>query len=100
MSSRYWYSWLFLSFIANLPWMAKIVRQADVMGYKGGAQQSVEYKEKRTVIFPCGSESTFSGMPTYNIDVSGSDDQSWATSPMLAYAGSAQADPVSSSWPV
>lgn len=48
----------------------KIVRQADVMGYKGGAQQSVEYKEKNGH-FPLWTESTFSGMPTYNIDVSG-----------------------------
>ncbi|MDP4151292.1 MAG: YfhO family protein [Bacteroidota bacterium] len=47
----------------------KVVRQADVMGYKGMAQQSVEYKEKNGH-FPLWTQSTFSGMPTYNIDIS------------------------------
>jgi Bacterial membrane protein YfhO len=47
----------------------KVVHQADVLGYKGMAQQSVEYKEKNGH-FPLWTESTFSGMPTYNIDIS------------------------------
>ena len=49
----------------------KVVHQSDVLGYKGMAQQSVEYKAKYGH-FPLWTESTFSGMPTYNIDMDAS----------------------------
>ncbi len=42
----------------------KVVSQSDVIGWKGTAQQSIEYKE-RNGHFPLWSESTFSGMPAY-----------------------------------
>jgi membrane protein YfhO len=42
----------------------KVVSQSDVIGWKGTAQQSFEYKEKNGH-FPLWSESTFSGMPGY-----------------------------------
>jgi Bacterial membrane protein YfhO len=44
----------------------KVLSQSDVMGWKGMAQQSVEYKEKYGH-YPLWTESMFSGMPTYNI---------------------------------
>jgi len=46
----------------------KIIFQSDTQGYKGMAQQSVEYREKHGH-FPLWTESMFSGMPTYNIDM-------------------------------
>src|SRR6187402_2845634 len=49
----------------------KVVFQSDVRGYLGMAQQSVEYKAKYGH-FPLWTESTFSGMPTYNIDLDAS----------------------------
>jgi hypothetical protein len=42
----------------------KVVYQSDVIGWKGMAQQSFEYKEKHGH-FPLWSESAFSGMPAY-----------------------------------
>jgi len=47
----------------------KVVHQSDVIGYKGMAQQSVEFKEKYGH-YPLWTESTFAGMPTYNIALS------------------------------
>jgi hypothetical protein len=47
----------------------KVVHQADVTGYKGMVQQSYEYKEKYGH-YPLWTESTFSGMPAYNIAMS------------------------------
>ena len=44
----------------------KVVSQHDVLGWKGTAQQSIEYKQ-RNGHFPLWTESTFSGMPTYTI---------------------------------
>ena len=44
----------------------KVVFQHDMLGYKGMAQQSFEYKEKYGH-FPLWTESMFSGMPAYNI---------------------------------
>jgi hypothetical protein len=44
----------------------KVLRQIDVQGYKGMAQQSNEYKEKYGH-WPLWSESMFGGMPAYNI---------------------------------
>jgi hypothetical protein len=44
----------------------KVLRQVDVQGYKGMAQQSNEYKEKYGH-WPLWSESMFGGMPAYNI---------------------------------
>jgi len=46
----------------------KVVHQSDVLGYKGMAQQSVEYRAKYGR-YPLWTESTFSGMPTYNIAI-------------------------------
>ena len=46
----------------------KVVRQADVLGFKGIVQQSKEYKEKNGH-FPLWTESAFSGMPTYTISL-------------------------------
>ena len=46
----------------------KVLRQADVQGYKGMAQQSNEYKEKNGH-WPLWSESMFGGMPAYNIAI-------------------------------
>lgn len=45
-----------------------VVNQHDTRGWKGGAQQSFEYKEKHGR-FPLWTNSTFSGMPTYQIAV-------------------------------
>ncbi|MBS1668534.1 MAG: YfhO family protein [Bacteroidetes bacterium] len=42
----------------------KVVSQSDVIGWKGMAQQAIEYKEKNGH-YPLWSESAFSGMPTY-----------------------------------
>jgi hypothetical protein len=42
----------------------KVVSQSDVIGWKGIAQQSYEYKEKYGHT-PLWTESAFSGMPTY-----------------------------------
>lgn len=44
----------------------KVVNQHDMLGYKGMAQQSFEYKEKHGH-FPLWTESMFGGMPAYNI---------------------------------
>src|ERR1700733_15212672 len=44
----------------------KVVFQSDVIGWKGMAQQSFEFKEKHGH-FPLGTESAFSGMPAYTI---------------------------------
>jgi len=44
----------------------KVVNQHDVLGWKGMAQQSFEYKEKHGR-FPLWSNSMFSGMPAYSI---------------------------------
>jgi hypothetical protein len=44
----------------------KVLRQIDVQGYKGMAQQSNEYKAKYGH-WPLWSESMFGGMPAYNI---------------------------------
>jgi hypothetical protein len=44
----------------------KVVSQSDVIGWKGMAQQSFEYKEKYGH-FPLWTESAFSGMPAYTI---------------------------------
>ena len=49
----------------------KVVRQADVTGYKGMVQQSYEFNEKYGH-YPLWTESTFSGMPAYNIYMRGS----------------------------
>jgi hypothetical protein len=46
----------------------KVLRQADVQGYKGMAQQSNEYREKNGH-WPLWSESMFGGMPAYNIAI-------------------------------
>ena len=43
-----------------------ILNQQDILGYKGMAQQSFEFKEKYGH-FPLWSESMFSGMPAYTI---------------------------------
>jgi hypothetical protein len=44
----------------------KVVYQSDVIGWKGMAQQSFEFKEKHGH-FPLWTESAFSGMPAYTI---------------------------------
>ena len=44
----------------------KVVSQSDVVGWKGMAQQSFEYKEKYGH-FPLWTESAFSGMPAYTL---------------------------------
>jgi len=44
----------------------KVVNQHDVLGWKGMAQQSFEYKEQHGR-FPLWTNSMFSGMPAYNI---------------------------------
>ena len=44
----------------------KVVNQHDIVGWKGMAQQSFEYKEKYGH-FPLWTNSMFSGMPAYTI---------------------------------
>ncbi len=44
----------------------KVVYQSDVIGWKGMAQQSFEFKEKHGH-FPLWTESSFGGMPAYTI---------------------------------
>lgn len=46
----------------------KVVNQHDVLGWKGMAQQSFEYKEKNGH-FPLWTNSLFSGMPGYNVAI-------------------------------
>ncbi|MBS1949079.1 MAG: YfhO family protein [Bacteroidetes bacterium] len=48
----------------------KVVSQSDAIGWKGMAQQSIEYKEKNGH-FPLWTESGFSGMPAYTIAMEG-----------------------------
>lgn len=48
----------------------KVVNQHDLIGWKGMAQQSFEYKEKNGH-FPLWTNSMFSGMPAYNIALEG-----------------------------
>lgn len=45
-----------------------VVNQHDTLGYKGMAQQSLEYKDKYGH-FPLWTESMFGGMPAYNIAI-------------------------------
>ncbi len=62
---------LLVSIIYNRPALqGKVLYQSDVIGYKGMAQQSVEYKAKYGH-FPLWTESMFSGMPAYNIALEG-----------------------------
>jgi hypothetical protein len=44
----------------------KVLNQSDMLGWKGMARQSVEFKEKHGH-YPLWTESVFSGMPAYNI---------------------------------
>src|SRR5215216_4070812 len=46
----------------------KVVNQHDVLGWKGMAQQSFEYKEKHGH-FPLWTNSLFSGMPAYTVAI-------------------------------
>jgi hypothetical protein len=46
----------------------KVVSQSDVQNWKAMAQQSIEYKEKNGH-YPLWTESAFSGMPGYTIDM-------------------------------
>src|SRR5450432_26653 len=48
----------------------KILRQSDVQGFTGMAQQSIEFREKHGH-FPLWTESMFGGMPGYNIAFEG-----------------------------
>lgn len=48
----------------------KVVNQHDIIGWKGMAQQSFEFKEKNGH-FPLWTNSLFSGMPAYNIALEG-----------------------------
>lgn len=44
----------------------KVVNQHDIVGWKGMAQQSIEFKEKHGH-YPLWTQSTFSGMPAFQI---------------------------------
>jgi len=44
----------------------KVVNQHDVLGWKGGAQQSFDFKEKYGH-FPLWSNSMFGGMPGFTL---------------------------------
>ena len=46
----------------------KVVNQHDMLGWRGMAQQSFEYKEKYGH-FPLWTNSMFGGMPAYNIAI-------------------------------
>lgn len=46
----------------------KVLRQHDIIGWKGMAQQSIEFKEKYGH-YPLWTNSLFSGMPAYTIDM-------------------------------
>ena len=59
----------------------KVVNQTDMLGYKGMAQQSFEYKEKHGH-FPLWTESMFGGMPAYNIAM---DSKYWLQIGLLNY---------------
>src|SRR6266487_2808356 len=48
----------------------KVVYQSDVQGWRGMSQQSVEYKDKYGY-YPLWTNSMFSGMPAYQIDLDG-----------------------------
>src|SRR5579862_1612643 len=47
----------------------KVISQSDVIHWRAMAQQSIEYKEKNGH-YPLWTESAFSGMPGYTIDMS------------------------------
>ncbi len=59
----------------------KVVQQHDILGWKGMAQQSFEYKEKNGH-FPLWTNSMFSGMPAYSIAI----DQKYPVSLGLVYS--------------
>jgi hypothetical protein len=62
---------LIVAIVYNAPALqGKVLNQSDVIGYKGMAQQSMEYKAKYGH-FPLWTESMFSGMPAYNIALEG-----------------------------
>jgi hypothetical protein len=44
----------------------KVLSQTDIVGWKGMAQQSIEFKEKYGH-YPLWTNSLFSGMPAYTI---------------------------------
>src|SRR6516162_5393683 len=46
----------------------KVLNQTDVIGHKAMAQQSFEFKDKYGY-YPLWTESMFSGMPTYTIQL-------------------------------
>jgi Bacterial membrane protein YfhO len=48
----------------------KVVYQPDVQGWRGMSQQSLEYKDKYGY-YPLWTNSMFSGMPAYQIDLDG-----------------------------
>jgi len=48
----------------------KVLQQSDIIHWKGMAQQSIEYKEKNGH-FPLWTNSSFSGMPAYQIALEG-----------------------------
>lgn len=48
----------------------RVLEQHDIIGWKGMAQQSFEYKEKNG-FFPLWTNSMFSGMPAYQIALDG-----------------------------
>ncbi len=50
--------------------MGKVVEQHDILGWKGMAQQSMEYKEQHGH-FPLWSNSMFGGMPAYTFTSNG-----------------------------
>ncbi len=58
---------LIVSILFNLPaFKGMVLNQHDTLGWRGGAQQSFEYKEKHGH-FPAWTNSMFSGMPTYQV---------------------------------
>jgi hypothetical protein len=60
---------LIISIIYCLPaFKGQVVSQYDSVGWKGMAQQSIEYKEKFGH-YPLWTNSTFSGMPTFQIAI-------------------------------
>jgi len=62
---------LIVSILFNKPTLeGKKIRQADVQGYAGMAQQSKEFKEKYGH-YPLWTESMFGGMPGYTIGIEG-----------------------------
>src|SRR5688572_14042556 len=70
---------LVVSLVYCLPAMqGKVVSQHDITQWKGAIQQSIEYKDVHGK-YPLWTNSSFSGMPTFQIGSPGNNVVPWIT---------------------